>query len=160
MPLSTFTYGRTLLIGDAGHPMTPFTAQGAAQALEDAGALLGLFANITSRNMLIERLAMYDEVRLVRATRIQTGVSLPFKNGDPNPLVKAHAELLEKDDSVPRDLKGKSTHDPERRKCDFRYAFDCCTLKYISLIKLIGIMSSRNARKLFRGDFDSSVNLP
>jgi len=52
---------------------------------------------------------MYEKVRLVRATGIQAEASLPFKKGDPNPLAKAHAELLEKDDSVPRNLKEKSS---------------------------------------------------
>ena len=31
--------GRLALIGDAAHPMVPFMAQGAAQAIEDAGAV-------------------------------------------------------------------------------------------------------------------------
>jgi len=101
--------------------VTPFTAQGANQALEDAGALLGLFSNITSKDMLAQRLAMYDKVRLVRATRIQTGASRPYKNGDPNPLTKAHEDLLEKDEYMPAELKAKSTFDPDRQKWDFRY---------------------------------------
>ncbi|TVY82872.1 FAD-dependent monooxygenase OpS4, partial [Lachnellula suecica] len=63
LPLPTFIYSKTLLIGDAGHPMTPFTAQGATQALEDAGALLGLFKNISSKEQLSQRLEMYERVR-------------------------------------------------------------------------------------------------
>jgi 2-polyprenyl-6-methoxyphenol hydroxylase-like FAD-dependent oxidoreductase len=135
MPLPTFVYGKSLLIGDAGHPMTPFTAQGANQALEDAGALLGLFSNITSKDLLVQRLAMYDKVRLVRATRIQTGASPPYKNGDPNPLAKAHKELLEMDDYVPADLKAKPTFDPDKQKWDFRYVpRNYFTSKFILLI--------------------------
>jgi salicylate hydroxylase len=38
-PLPRFALGRVALIGDAAHPMTPFLAQGAAQAIEDADAL-------------------------------------------------------------------------------------------------------------------------
>ena len=35
-PISTFSLGRVALVGDAAHPMVPFLAQGAAQAIEDA----------------------------------------------------------------------------------------------------------------------------
>ena len=37
--LGSFSLGRIALVGDAAHPMVPFLAQGAAQAIEDAGAL-------------------------------------------------------------------------------------------------------------------------
>ena len=35
-PISSFSLGRVALVGDAAHPMVPFLAQGAAQAIEDA----------------------------------------------------------------------------------------------------------------------------
>lgn len=38
-PLSRWSAGRTLLIGDAAHPMLQYLAQGACQALEDAAVL-------------------------------------------------------------------------------------------------------------------------
>ncbi|GAA0503558.1 hypothetical protein Ade02nite_35720 [Paractinoplanes deccanensis] len=38
-PLPSWHHGRVVLIGDAAHPMLPFAAQGAAQAVEDAVAL-------------------------------------------------------------------------------------------------------------------------
>ncbi|MFI5932233.1 FAD-dependent oxidoreductase [Actinoplanes sp. NPDC051494] len=37
--LPTWHRGRVVLLGDAAHPMLPFAAQGAAQAIEDAAAL-------------------------------------------------------------------------------------------------------------------------
>ena len=37
--LPNYASGRVALAGDAAHPMVPFLAQGAAQAIEDAGAL-------------------------------------------------------------------------------------------------------------------------
>ena len=46
-PLPTWRQGRVVLLGDACHPMTPYMAQGAASALEDAVVLsrcLGAFA--------------------------------------------------------------------------------------------------------------------
>jgi 2-polyprenyl-6-methoxyphenol hydroxylase-like FAD-dependent oxidoreductase len=38
-PLQTWSLGRVVLIGDACHPMTPYMAQGAATAIEDAAVL-------------------------------------------------------------------------------------------------------------------------
>jgi 2-polyprenyl-6-methoxyphenol hydroxylase-like FAD-dependent oxidoreductase len=38
-PLPTWSHGRVVLIGDACHPMTPYMAQGAATAIEDAAVL-------------------------------------------------------------------------------------------------------------------------
>jgi salicylate hydroxylase len=38
-PLETWVSGRAALMGDAAHPLSPYAAQGGAQALEDAAAL-------------------------------------------------------------------------------------------------------------------------
>ena len=45
-PISSFSLGRVALVGDAAHPMLPFLAQGAAQAIEDAGALGRILAQV------------------------------------------------------------------------------------------------------------------
>jgi 2-polyprenyl-6-methoxyphenol hydroxylase-like FAD-dependent oxidoreductase len=39
MPLPRWSVDRVTLLGDAAHPMLPFMAQGAAQALEDGVSL-------------------------------------------------------------------------------------------------------------------------
>ncbi|KAJ5937279.1 Monooxygenase FAD-binding [Penicillium verhagenii] len=49
-PLKTWIRESVALIGDACHPMLPYVAQGAAQAVEDAAALGVLLSNITSRH--------------------------------------------------------------------------------------------------------------
>ena len=67
-PLDRFAFGRIALIGDAAHPMTPFLAQGAAQAIEDADALgrrLGGAADVETA------LAGYSADRVARANRVQ-----------------------------------------------------------------------------------------
>lgn len=67
-PITSFTFGRIALLGDAAHPMVPFLAQGAAQALEDAGALKRIFSQLES---IADGLAAYSSDRVGRATRVQ-----------------------------------------------------------------------------------------
>jgi salicylate hydroxylase len=66
--LTTVAIGRIALIGDAAHPMAPFLAQGAAQAIEDAGALAECLA---ADNDVPAALAAYSQKRAERAVRIQ-----------------------------------------------------------------------------------------
>jgi salicylate hydroxylase len=67
-PIASFSIGRVALVGDAAHPMVPFLAQGAAQAIEDAGALGTL---IDQARDIPAALAGYSRVRVARATRVQ-----------------------------------------------------------------------------------------
>ncbi len=67
-PLPAWNAGPVALLGDAAHPILPFFAQGAAQAIEDAAALAAAVA--ASRDMPAA-LAAYSAARLARATRIQ-----------------------------------------------------------------------------------------
>jgi salicylate hydroxylase len=67
-PIATFSLGRVALVGDAAHPMVPFLAQGAAQAIEDAGALGRTFAEVHD---IPTALAIYSDDRVPRAARVQ-----------------------------------------------------------------------------------------
>jgi salicylate hydroxylase len=67
-PIATFSLGRVGLVGDAAHPMVPFLAQGAAQAIEDAGALGRIFAEVHD---IPAALAIYSGDRVPRAVRVQ-----------------------------------------------------------------------------------------
>jgi salicylate hydroxylase len=67
-PLSSFSLGRVALVGDAAHPMVPFLAQGAAQAIEDAGALGRVFAQTQD---IPAALLMYSRERAAKARRVQ-----------------------------------------------------------------------------------------
>jgi salicylate hydroxylase len=66
--LGSFALGRVALVGDAAHPMVPFLAQGAAQAIEDAGALASALAQ---ESAIPAALVAYSRSRVARATRVQ-----------------------------------------------------------------------------------------
>jgi salicylate hydroxylase len=68
-PLPQWMFGRVALLGDAAHPMLPFLAQGAAQAIEDA-AMLG--AMLAPTSPIEPTLAAYSAARRPRANRVQT----------------------------------------------------------------------------------------
>jgi salicylate hydroxylase len=67
-PISSFSLGPVALVGDAAHPMAPFLAQGAAQAIEDAGALGHVLAQVQD---IPAALSMYSQSRVARAARVQ-----------------------------------------------------------------------------------------
>lgn len=70
-PLARWSVGRVTLIGDAAHPMLPFLAQGAAQALEDSYALADWLTRFP--HAPVEALAAYEAERKPRTSRIQLG---------------------------------------------------------------------------------------
>jgi salicylate hydroxylase len=67
-PLPRWSAGRVTLLGDACHPMYPFMAQGAAQAIEDGACLAALLAQHPDP---AETLRRYEQMRLPRVTRLQ-----------------------------------------------------------------------------------------
>lgn len=67
-PLPRWGAGRATLLGDAAHAMLPFLAQGAAQAIEDAGALAQA---LTSGASVDAALRGYETARRPRTARIQ-----------------------------------------------------------------------------------------
>jgi len=67
--LTRWSYGAVTLLGDAAHPMPPFLAQGAAQAIEDAEALGRAFA--AAPDAPVARIfAAYEQARIARASRV------------------------------------------------------------------------------------------
>jgi salicylate hydroxylase len=67
--LTRWSYGAVTLLGDAAHPMPPFLAQGAAQAIEDAEALGRAFAG--APDAPVARIfAAYEQARIARASRV------------------------------------------------------------------------------------------
>ena len=69
-PLPFWSRGRITLLGDAGHPMLPFMAQGACQAAEDAVVLARC---VQEAQTIEDAFANYEVARLARTSRIQLG---------------------------------------------------------------------------------------
>jgi salicylate hydroxylase len=68
-PLPRWSVGRVTLLGDACHPMLPFMAQGAAQAIEDGATLAAMLARHGAD--VPAALRAYEAARLPRTARIQ-----------------------------------------------------------------------------------------
>jgi salicylate hydroxylase len=69
-PLPRWSVGRATLLGDACHPMLPFMAQGAAQAIEDGATLAACLARFGTHDVAAS-LKGYEALRLPRASRLQ-----------------------------------------------------------------------------------------
>jgi salicylate hydroxylase/6-hydroxynicotinate 3-monooxygenase len=69
-PLPRWSAGRVVLLGDACHPMTPYMAQGAATAMEDAAVLSRCLAEVRGRDFE-GAFARYEAHRKPRTSRIQ-----------------------------------------------------------------------------------------
>ena len=69
-PLPRWSVGRVTLLGDACHPMLPFMAQGAAQAIED-GATLAACLTAFGRRDISGTLRRYEALRMPRTSRVQ-----------------------------------------------------------------------------------------
>jgi salicylate hydroxylase len=69
-PFEHWTRGRVALMGDAAHPMMPFFAQGASQAIEDAAVLAGCLRE-AARPTVAQALARYESLRRERASKVQ-----------------------------------------------------------------------------------------
>jgi 6-hydroxynicotinate 3-monooxygenase len=69
-PLPHWTEGNVTLLGDACHPMTPYMAQGAAMAIEDAAVLSRCLEGI-DRSGVPDALRRFEATRKPRTSRVQ-----------------------------------------------------------------------------------------
>ncbi|MEE1867300.1 FAD-dependent monooxygenase [Pseudomonas auratipiscis] len=72
-PLPYWSQGAITLLGDACHPMMPFMAQGAGQAIEDAVVLARHLHGVTDASQIARALQGYQQARLERTSQIQIG---------------------------------------------------------------------------------------
>jgi salicylate hydroxylase/6-hydroxynicotinate 3-monooxygenase len=68
--LDRWTEGNVTLLGDACHPMTPYMAQGAAMAIEDA-AVLSRCLEGAGRDGVAKAFRRFEATRKDRTARIQ-----------------------------------------------------------------------------------------
>jgi salicylate hydroxylase len=122
------------------HPMLPYVAQGAAQAVEDAAVLGIVLSGIKSKDDIPTALKAYEIARKERAEKVQgtsgyTRTILHFEDG-PEQIARDEAFAKVKDGGRNPDLWG----DPAAQKFlwsfdaskDFRENFDCNTLLLIA----------------------------
>ena len=69
-PITRWVADRVALLGDAAHPMLPFFAQGAGQAIEDGAVLAGCLRGVSAAEVPAA-LRRYESLRVERATRVQ-----------------------------------------------------------------------------------------
>ena len=70
-PLEHWVEGNVALLGDACHPMTPYMAQGAAMAIEDA-AVLSRCLDGANRDGVANAFRRFEATRKARTERIQS----------------------------------------------------------------------------------------
>ena len=83
-PARRLARGRVALLGDAGHPVLPFLAQGAALAIEDAAVLA---AALDGASDVEAALKAYERDRLRRVRRVQRAARLNGRIYHAGPLV-------------------------------------------------------------------------
>ena len=76
-PLPAWHENKVVLIGDACHPMLPYVAQGAAQAIEDAAVLQCALARSSTDVTLA--IGVYEQVRKARGEAVQTSAAVTRK---------------------------------------------------------------------------------
>ncbi|PHH60437.1 hypothetical protein CDD81_1649 [Ophiocordyceps australis] len=108
--LPTWHRGKIVLIGDAAHPMLPFSGQGANQAIEDAGALDAILNGVQDINDIPRRLALFEQVRRLRASRVQKMSSVrPGKEKEVQTQLEQYADPPGSD--VPSTFDERCKHD-------------------------------------------------
>ncbi|KAI8628760.1 putative salicylate hydroxylase [Xylariaceae sp. FL1651] len=102
-PLPTWVKGQIVLAGDACHYMPPYVAQGAANAIEDAGTLAMAFTCTDDIELALE---VYQLLRKGRSERIQasatkTGHNLHMPDGE---------EQRKRDDAIRAGSRGEGAN--------------------------------------------------
>jgi salicylate hydroxylase len=87
-PLPTYVKGRTVIIGDAAHSMTPHQGQGGNQAIEDAEGFFLFKGHHIDRASVKSILRDFDRVRRERASTIQMHTRDQHGRKDPSKMWK------------------------------------------------------------------------
>jgi salicylate hydroxylase len=117
-PLPRWSVGRTTLLGDACHPMYPFMAQGAAQAIEDGAVLTACLVAGAAQDPA-ETLRRYERLRLPRVSRLQ----------DMSRANKLHFHLPDGPAQAARDAEWAATTDRSPEALQWLWGYDAGTLE-------------------------------
>jgi salicylate hydroxylase len=85
--------GRTVLLGDAAHAMSPHAAQGGAMAMEDAAVLGEVLAQLETLDDLPRLVRLYERLRKPRVARV---AAIAKRNGE-SWMLPDGAEQMDRD---------------------------------------------------------------
>ncbi|MES2751324.1 MAG: alpha/beta hydrolase fold domain-containing protein [Pseudomonadota bacterium] len=149
-PVDSWTSGRVTLIGDAAHPMVPFLAQGACQAIEDAWTLARTIAR--QPHDIPAALLEYEQRRLPRATRIQSGARAAVKLMHEAEPARVRARNGR--------WRGMSRIDP-LAETSWGFAWDYDVVKAVEAPagEVIGLMAVREGKKMQRPESQRAFDM-
>lgn len=110
-PVGAWSRDRITLAGDAAHPMLPFGAQGANQAIEDAVVLAACLAGRTPAEVPAA-LRRYQGLRMPRTARVQQAMRANAKHHH------------ESDEAARRERDRRMTEDLSLSTMDWLYGYD------------------------------------
>ena len=92
--------GRTVLLGDACHPVLPFGFSGASMAIEDAVTLATLLPSGLPVEEIEDRLQLYERIRKPRVQRVRDFSRDSARGKDDMQGMKDYREFLASHDAV------------------------------------------------------------
>lgn len=108
---------RTVLLGDAAHPLVPFGFSGAAMAIEDAVTLGVLMDVVDDQTELENRLAFYETLRRPRVERVRQSGRMIGRGLESVEFLSEYRRFLEDYDAVQAARDALQAH-PTRRNSD------------------------------------------
>lgn len=109
-PIDRWSTGRVTLVGDSAHPMLPFLAQGANQAVEDAVVLAACLRGIAPAG-IAAALARYEGIRRARTAEVQR-------------RSRANTTTFHLDDGEEQRARDAAMTTLDRRAQDWLYGYD------------------------------------
>ena len=94
-----WSINKTVLLGDACHPVSPFGFSGASMAIEDAVTLSVLLSGEIDGEDIQKRLGLYQEIRKGRVGRVRETARKNAK-GDNRELMRDYFKFLSEHDAV------------------------------------------------------------
>lgn len=91
---------RTVLLGDACHPVLPFGFSGASMAIEDATTLAVLLPEDITKDQVRERLELYEKIRRPRIERVRETSRQIARGREEKQFIQDYRSFLAEHDAV------------------------------------------------------------